>query len=217
MHKIFYNNSMSIFYKKILKQMLLIPLILCICPICFAETRQNVSIITVGGSITNQYPAGDMASFADYSLGLGLDARFRLPVDLPVLDNLGFSARGQWQMLLPSDSRISHLYTTSLTAGIYYVIPFENTQVSLQPEIGYGIAVHSLKTSDGLPEYPEGTYLDQMIEFSVAAVYSASTQNNGTVNFTFAPVYTLMPEQDSLVHLIGFRLGFSYGFPRSAK
>ena len=158
-----------------------------------------------------------MASFADYSLGLGLDARFRMPVDLPVLDNLGFSARGQWQMLLPSDSRISHLYTTSLTAGIYYVIPFENTQVSLQPEIGYGIAVHSLKTTGGLPEYPEGTYLDQMIEFAVSAVYSASTQNNGIVNFSFAPVYTLMPEQDALIHLIGFRLGFSYGFPRSSK
>ena len=199
--------------------MLLIPLILCICPICFAETQSQTSnsIITVGGNITNQYPAGDMASFADYSLGLGLSAQFRLPVDLPVLNNLGFSARGQWQMLLPSDSRISHLYTTSLTAGIYYVIPFKNTQVSLQPEIGYGIAVHSLKTTGGLPEYPEGTYLDQMIEFSVAAVYSASTQNNGTVNFTFAPVYTLMPEQNALIHLIGFRIGFSYGFPRSSK
>ena len=126
---------MSILCKKILRSLLLYPLFFISSHFCFAETQSQTSnsIITVGGNITNQYPAGDMASFADYSLGLGLSAQFRLPVDLPVLNNLGFSARGQWQMLLPSDSRISHLYTTSLTAGIYYVIPFKNTQVSLQP------------------------------------------------------------------------------------
>ena len=176
--------------------------------------KSSVSAIRCGGYISNQYPCGDISPFINFSLGLGANIRFMLPVDNPRINKLGLSANISWNYLHPSDHYISFFNTTRVTAGIFYDFPIKDSRFSISPEIGYGLALHVLTPESGFNTYPDGVFFDQVIDFSVSILYSLPNIKRGSVEVFLAPVYSFMPEQDnSHIHLLGFRTGCMYGLP----
>lgn len=188
---------------------------LCACPL-WAHPDNLLKQFKIGGYISNQYPAGDIASYTDFALGLGANVRFMLPVENTLLSRLGFSVHAGWQYLNPCDSNISSFSTLRFTGGVFYDFPIGNSGFSIQPEIGYGVATHFLQAASGFSSYPEGVFCDQVIEFSVLASYSIPGIKHDSVEIFAAPVWSLMPEQDSRIfHLFGFRAGFLYSFQKN--
>lgn len=183
----------------------------------FAETKSNLNNprIKIGQVFINQYGIGDIRPFAAYSLGLGAYGHFYLPKDIPVAENIGFSANVIWQNLQPATGAVAVFNSTTLYAGIFYDFLLGTSGFSIQPEIGYGMAVHVFTTTQEALKKTDGVYIDQVINFALRFDYSFPGFSQGNLEIALEPVYTIMPEQNAVVQFLGFKLGLSYGFPIS--
>lgn len=177
-----------------------------------AEQRNNPRI-KVGQFFINQYAIGDIQPFATYSLGLGVYGHFYLPKDIPIVENIGFSVNAVWQNIKPAIGAIAVFNSTTLYGGIFYDFLLGTSGFSIQPEIGYGMAIHVYTTTQEALRKTDGVYVDQLINFSLRFDYSFPGFSRGNLEIALEPVYTIMPEQKAVVQFFGFKLGMSYGFP----
>ena len=197
-----------------MKRLPSICLLLTIAVTVFAEEQFTSNPqIRLGGHITSQFPAGNMSPYANAAVGLGADVLFFLPVSIPVLRNMGFSFHAQWLYFNETHAEVTSLHSLQTQGGIVFEIPLADSGFSLYPEITYGAAFHFLQAMPQAPAYLAGTYIDQIIEFSIALAYDTPLANGASTGFFIMPVYSIMPEHHALIQLPGFKIGCIYGIP----
>ena len=128
-------------------------------------------------------------------------------------DYIGFSVNAVWQNVKPAIGAIAAFNSTTLYGGIFYDFLLGTSGFSIQPEIGYGMAIHVYTTTQEALRKTDGVYVDQLINFSLRFDYSFPGFSRGNLEIALEPVYTIMPEQKAVVQFFGFKLGMSYGFP----
>lgn len=168
------------------------------------------AVLATGVHFNNQFPIGKAAEYTNFTFGLGWDTWFFLPDFLPEHHSMGFFTEIQWQIINAPPKEIAYIYSTEFTGGIFYRYRFKNTDFSIQPNIGYGVALHFLDSKKEYPFFPSGLYTDQLLELSLGFIYSGNNEEH-PFELVVTPVYTLMPEYKNILQLLGLRAGFMYG------
>ena len=119
---------------------------------------------------------------------------------------IGFNAQLQGAASIPSSgSLIGSGSSVAALIGLHWRLTAA-PRLALQPSLSYGVWLHFVDAAaDAAEPLPQDWYLDQALQLSVAARWLV-----GRGEIDVAPTYTLLPERDALVQLLGLRVGALY-------
>jgi hypothetical protein len=166
-------------------------------PIWAAGTPVKLSSIDT--ELKNDYA---IDSFGDYYItGIGFGAQ--TDFDLTFIDNFGFFASLDYFFGISKTIWVDSFQDLSAMAGISYTI-FPDGEISIIPEIGYGIDGHLLlgdvdRDGTSAPAF----YMDQLLNFSVKFLYPL----NEGISIYMSPELTLFIESENNAILAGYDLG----------
>ena len=165
--------------------------------------------LAVGAYFKGSFVTGELAEYITAALGGGAGIEYTLPLDLPVLD-IGLSARAEAQGLLPAKGNIVNGgCDITFGAGAFLRIPFllGNATAAFQPELLYGVVLHSLNADD---EDVGSLYADQII--CLSAGLRLSMPKLEKLEIELAPQCTVITESTDVIWQPGLRLGAVWHF-----
>lgn len=182
------------------KRLLLIPLFLFI-------SMSNLTAQGIGAYFCNSYPAGKWAEYIKTSVGGGISAEYKLPLNFDIV-NIGFNLRTEYTALIPKDlNKINSGSDATIIPGVFVSIPFSigSLNASFVTELSYGIVVHKIKLDEA-----SDIYIDQLICVSPGLRFY--TPNYEKLMWEFAPFSTFAFEKSGVIMQAGFRLGTIWHF-----
>ena len=153
--------------------------------------------------------AKELAEYITAALGGGAGIEYTLPLDLSVVD-IGLSVRAEAQGLLPkTGSIVKGGCDITFGAGAFVRIPFllGNATAAFQPELLYGVVLHSLNADD---EAVGSLYTDQII--CLSAGLRLSIPKLEKLEIELAPQCTVITESTDVIWQPGVRLGAVWHF-----
>ena len=162
-----------------------------------------------GAYFKGSFVTGELAQYITAALGGGAGVEYTLPLDLPVLD-IGLSARAEAQGYLPkTGSIVKGGCDITVGAGAFLRIPFflGNATAAFQPELLYGVVLHSLNADD---EDVGSLYTDQII--CLSAGLRLSMPKLEKLEIELAPQCTVITESTDVIWQPGVRLGAVWHF-----
>ena len=165
--------------------------------------------LALEGYFKGSFVTGELAEYITAALGGGAGIEYTLPLDLPVLD-IGFSTRAEAQALLPkTDSFVKDGCDITVSAGAFVRIPFllGKAAAAFQPELAYGMVLHSLKAED---EDVGSLYTDQII--CLSAGFRVSMPKLENLELELAPQCSAIFEKSDFIFQPGLRFGAVWHF-----
>ena len=165
--------------------------------------------LALEGHFKGGFVIGELAEYITAALGGGAGIEYTLPLDLPVLD-IGFSTRAEAQALLPkTDSFVKGGCDITVSAGAFVRIPFllGKAAAAFQPELAYGMVLHSLKADD---EDVGSLYTDQII--CLSAGFRVSMPKLENLELELAPQCSAIFEKSDFIFQPGLRFGAVWHF-----
>ena len=165
--------------------------------------------LALGAYFKGSFVTGELAEYITAALGGGAGVEYTLPLDLPVMD-IGLSVRAEAQGLLPAKgSIVKGGCDITVGAGAFLRIPFllGNATAAFQPELLYGVVLHSLNADD---EAVGSLYTDQII--CLSAGLRLSIPKLEKLEIELAPQCTVITESTDVIWQPGVRLGAVWHF-----
>ncbi len=165
--------------------------------------------VALGAYFKGSFITGELAEYITAALGGGAGIEYTLPLDLPVLD-IGLSARAEAQGYLPkTGSIVKGGCDITFGAGAFVRIPFllGNATAAFQPELLYGVVLHSLNADD---EAIGSLYTDQII--CLSAGLRLNMPKLEKLEIELAPQCTVITESKDVIWQPGLRLGAVWHF-----
>ena len=165
--------------------------------------------LALGAYFKGSFVTGELAEYITAALGGGAGVEYTLPLDLPVMD-IGLSVRAEAQGYLPAKgSIIKGGCDITVGAGAFLRIPFllGNATAAFQPELLYGVVLHSLNADD---EAVGSLYTDQII--CLSAGLRLSMPKLEKLEIELAPQCTVITESTDVIWQPGVRLGAVWHF-----
>ena len=165
--------------------------------------------LAVEGHFKGNFVTGELSEYITAALGGGAGIEYTLPLDLPVLD-IGFSARAEAQALLPkAESIVKGGCDITVSAGAFLRLPFllGKATAAFQPELSYGVVLHSLNADDA---DVESFYADQIL--CLSAGLRLSLPRLEKLELELAPQCAVILEQSDVIFQPGVRFGAIWHF-----
>ena len=167
-----------------------------------ARAEETEARLSLGGFGIGLLSVGTYADYVAAVLGGGLLAEYTPHR----FGRIGVNAQLQGAASIPSSgSLIGSGSSVAALFGLHWrfsVAP----NIAIQPSLGYGVWLHIVDAAaDAAEPLPQDRYLDQVLQLSVAARWLV-----GRGEIDFAPTYTVLPERDALLQLLGLRVGALY-------
>lgn len=159
--------------------------------------------LNLGFSLVNQYPFGTYAEYFTTTVGAGLAAE----IDDPKTLFPGLSARTYVSLSIPKGDTVESAWNSAVLLGVFKSFQITK-EFSVTGEFDAGVWTHWLKpSSETVMTNALLVYFSPVLQTSVSLRYSW-----GLWQGELAPLYTLIPETNTILHAAGFRAGVYRSF-----
>ncbi|MBO4630182.1 MAG: hypothetical protein J5687_09565 [Treponema sp.] len=157
-------------------------------------------------NFSNLWSTGIWSDSVALSLGGGGGVEYTLPLELENCD-CGVQFKAEYLYVIPKQAGTDSFSDISILPGLFVSLPFklESVNLSLHPELGYGVVLHNAKV-DGHKKL----YVDQMIY--LAMPLRLSFLGLPQLELDAGPVYTFTFEKKSVLTQAGCRAGLVWRF-----
>ena len=157
-------------------------------------------------NFTNLWPTGIWADSVVLSIGGGGGVEYTLPLELENCD-FGVQLKAEYLYVVPKQADADSFSDISILPGLFATLPFklETVNLSLHPELGYGVVLHNAKVGG-----QKKLYVDQMIYLALPLRLSFLALPR--LELDAGSVYTFAFEKKSVLIQAGCRAGVVWRF-----